>query len=169
MGQNLSTQRIDRHGPVRKTGKNAAFFWGDQLFPAEYIEIHWNTTFFLLAMPLLIPTWMLIPLRYSFTTWDVTSGILEAPGHQGYFYPLRFLGFVNLNFWIHYIEGTSLHYSMLVCCSHSIFAGHIFITLVISPFSAHIFYYFSFCPYCSCSTHIYIYIYIHTLHYIRLD
>ena len=83
MGQNLSTPRIDRHGPVRKTGKNAAFFWGDQLFPAEYIEIHWNTTFFLLAMPLLIPTWMLIPLRYSFTTWDVTLrnlGSTRPPG-----------------------------------------------------------------------------------------
>ena len=51
---------------------------------------------------------------------------------------------------------------MLLCCSHSIFAGHISITLVISPFSAHIFYYFSFCPYCSCSTYIYIYIYTHT-------
>ena len=48
----------------QKNWKKLGLFLGRPTFSGG---IHWNTTFFLLAMPLLIPTWMLIPLRYSFT------------------------------------------------------------------------------------------------------
>ena len=40
MGQNLSTQRIDRHGPVRKTGKMLPFFGATNFFRRNTLKYH---------------------------------------------------------------------------------------------------------------------------------